>query len=421
MIATQFYLAGASGLVYVVTDDGNVPGYKNCRYFVDHEYPILANNKDVLSVMLVDARDWTNQKEYRPEDGDGGDGDGGDRDGGNGDGEIGDEENGIERNGNGSNGSGGSGPETGGNGLNPGGIAGSSVVTTGVTVGETGVLQAIPPALASQGDNKQKEQDPRLKPLDPNAKASIMPDPTSPITYTPPSADFFAIPDLGLWTEGSSGPDSSTKDKENLESTNLFPRRQRELRPRLDGSCRVRLPDQLDAPQASNSAGGTSSNPTLAQQPQIDGLIPKLNAVAPGIAEIGSVLVTQRAKAPPSNRYVLDISILDADGNMINNMVNVEAPPSDQEIEIQIPAGVQLGQDAPTVKGPSSPPPYLSVDDDPEAPLRFRYGDYALVNFKPGLGLEFDSNNQDPEHQCVISAWINSERQIKCFFTVVHL
>lgn len=53
-LCNRVYLEGASGRVHVATDNGKLPGSRNCRYFEDFEYGILDKSK-VTSVFLVQA------------------------------------------------------------------------------------------------------------------------------------------------------------------------------------------------------------------------------------------------------------------------------------------------------------------------------------------------------------------------------
>lgn len=266
------------------------------------------------------------------------------------------------------------------------------------------------------GAGHKDEQDPNLKPLDdPDAKASVLPSPTAPAGYRHPSADDFALPSTGA-TPNLDLELDGTNYKEELNLQKLPQRRRRALRPRNEGNCKVWLPNFADLAGLSQSAVNTLAHPLT--KPAVDGIIPKLNAVDPSNAGIATVSVTQYAKAPSDSAWTLDISILAPDGTLLNNMLNVKVRPH-EEVEVKVPWGVELGQDAPTVKIPNSDPLYVSVGDA-KGPLPFRYGDEGIANFGEGFGLNFDSDNKNPEHQCVDSGWVDEKRTIQCLFTVVH-
>lgn len=97
---------------------------------------------------------------------------------------------------------------------------------------------------------------------------------------------------------------------------------------------------------------------------------------------------------------------------LISPMVALPPPVNDPEDEDELSVIPTTG-DTPSVQG--------STGQKPEDPLNFRYDDTALVSPGLNLGLTFNSNDEKRTHSCVVGAWIDSKRDIKCSFTVFHL
>ncbi|MCJ1422571.1 hypothetical protein MMC29_000451 [Sticta canariensis] len=426
-------MSGASGTVYVLTDRAIPP--RICAYF-DEIILQLQLNKKVMGIILVSALDWNEQRVYwiRPDDYDGSEVSDGSRDGGPG----------GRENGNGNT------------FLGPAAslivplVVGGPVDATLNAAGAVDALKSTIPLTFPVYSGDGKDNDPGLKSLEFPLKTDILHLPMASLSSPDdraigtsgettissldetsalqPQTDEISstgktsstestserTPAIGKVTDPGFGIDHSFKTDDDIS---LLQRRRRALLPRDSDDCLDWLtdsdfplnPSQLDA------AAGTSADPVSPPSTQTGWNVEKLSIFAK--EDVATLLVTQHDKASANENFKLDISVLDSEGNMIQNEQGVDAP-TEKEIKVPVPWNVKLPINSPSIEVPFSWPLYLSTGKNKEDPIRIRYADPLLVGPETDWGLTFDSS--DARHKCVVTDWIDFKREIQCSFVVAH-
>ena len=443
---TQFYddcntacLKRVGSNVKVMTDDGKVPGLYNCRYFVDHEYNVLQENPNVGDVFFIQSKSPAMWTLWRP-----------------GDQYLAEpleldtpqaQPSGVR--------GGGVPQEQGrapshvmqyvGTGV-ASGLAGWTLSSMGVFDSAISALKNTPPwkALFGDGDDhKLDEPDPGVKsdviyspvgalpPFKPVAgDESIIPmtDNTPSIQGTSLTGDasgtesaMGGVPGAGdnsnpeLGTDGTTPSDDKIAYDGSSDPPSLSQGRRRGLRRRSSAQCENWILNFADYVAAHEQPQAAASPPASnSASPQLDGLIPN---VFKDSSSFATVQVTQHLQGS-DGIYPLDISIL-KDGAMINNMLN-QRPPAGTEIEVPIPWDTNLPENAPLIGAPANHPLYVKPGLKDLDPIQFRYADVNLASPQLGLGLTFDSNDEDHTHNCKVSPWSGGERHVECSFTVFH-
>lgn len=434
------YMAAAWGDVYILTDwgEGDQRPYPTCDYFLEI-LRLCKLNKNVERIFLVSIRRWSFQREIwrRPSD---------------------DKETGE------------TGPE-GGNGgtwnrllgspafsIAPFGVgaSGGMALPAGALDGTFGAVKSMLSPVLNIFSGDGRDKDPEVKPLEFPLKTDISPSPMASLPSTDDTNGEVAKAPEPQTDETSStsnpvGPESalvgtSAIDKttnlalntdDNLKTeiaggenpdfkTLLQRRRRRVLLPRdSNGPDCMNLwltePDSPDGSNQPSAATGAPSDPNTAPSgpaqtklsPVNDGNVERLFVTE----DDATIFVKQYDKVSQDGDYKLDIRILDSQGSEIQNKQGVDAP-AGKDIEVPVPSKVERPPNSINTSASFLSPLYLTVDEDREKPIQIRYGDLFLIGPQTDWRGTFDGN--DPGHDCVVSPWTDSIRNIQCNFIVAH-
>lgn len=410
------YMAVATGIVDILTNPGDLePGSHDCAWYFEI-LRLLKLNEKVTAIFAVNIIIWSDRRLIwtRGED----------------------EETGESSRGGGDG-------ETGNNG---GGAFSIVPIGVGTSIGTTpaaalsGILGAIKSKISPAipffpGDGPDKDSE--VKPLEFPLKTDIYPLPMASLPSSDdtngevgkapePQTDEKSPTSNPLGTDpafgGTSNIDKTTDltfntgdnfqteiaGNENPDSKALFRRRRRALLPRdsKDEDCMNPLLIETDvsddfhqpigAPSDPNPDSYVDPNPVPSMQPGTN--VEKLFVQE----DVATIYITQHDKVSPEGNYKLDIRILDAQGKEIQNQQGVDRHAG---TEIKVPVTDWR-------------PLYLTVDEDREKPIQIKYGDIFLLGPQTDWGLTFDSNDQ--RHDCVVSPWKDSKRNIQCHFIMAH-
>lgn len=344
------FLEHAGHEVKVVTDTGGAPGRENCNYIRSQVIPRLISQERVYLITYVKASDPSVETVYF------------------------DRQHNIR--------------------LGDTAAAISGMVGIGANI-ESGTLKPVGSAFSNGwksfsglwDDHKKKKSDPGVETDVLTSPIGALPPPASnpvpedepsviPTTGETPSLQGSSLTDETSGTESAMGGNPGNSKPDQVIGTNditqrddkmaydassdtqsLFQGRRRrlrrhELRRRLDDQCFSCVLSAADyiAAQDQSQAAQTPPATNSAPPPKLDGFLPNAIAyVQKDSSTLATVQVTQYAQ-DADGIYPLDISILDQDGNMINNVQNQKASPG-TKIEVQIPWDTQLSSDSSLIGG----------------------------------------------------------------------